>query len=57
MPTCFVVNKSDQRNDRRSGGLIEAVTKFMILGCWLDRRIGTVREVPEIKSLLEAFLR
>jgi hypothetical protein len=57
MPTCFVVNKSDQRNDRRSGGLIKTVSKSMILGCWLDRRVGTVREVPEIKSLLEAFLR
>ena len=57
MPTCFVVNKSDQRNDRRSGGLIETVTKHMILGCWLDRRVGTVREVPEIKWLLEAPLR
>jgi hypothetical protein len=57
MATCFVVNKSDQRNDRRSGGLIKTVSKSMILGCWLDRRVGTVREVPEIKSLLEAFLR
>jgi hypothetical protein len=57
MATCFVVNKSDQRNDRRSGGLIKTVSKSMILGCWLDRRVGTVREMSEIKWLLEAPLR